>query len=568
MSKRIIVVGGVAGGASVAARVRRLDAKAQIEIYEKGENVSFSNCCLPYYLSGTVKDSQQLVLMTPEKFKQQHDIDVFVQQEVVAIHPKEKIITVRNALSGEEKKVTYDTLILSPGANPIRPKSIKGVMNKNVFTVRNVNDIVALKQYIDTNSIQRTAVIGGGFVGLEIAENLRNAGCEVSLIEGLDQVMAPFDYDMVQILHKELIDHGIDVHLSSMLTEINDDGVVFTQNGANKRVCAGAVVLAIGVQPETKLAQEAGLRIGETRGIWVDRNYRTSDPNIYAVGDAIEIYNSLLHKSGRLALAGPAQREARAAADNIYGRSFQNNGYIGSSCIRLFSQNAACTGLNEKTAKANGIRYDFAYILPADKVGLMPDSHYMSFKLIFEVPTGRILGAQAIGKGSVDKRIDVIATMIAMKGTLYDLKELELCYSPIFSTAKDIVNMAALVGINLLEKRYEQVSVDKIRGLVDDGAYIIDVREPNEYEEGHIKGARSIPLSQLKGRVSEVPKDKPVYIHCRSGQRSYYALTYLKNLGFENIKNVSGSFLGLSLYEYFNDKTQGREPIITSYNFT
>lgn len=567
MSKKIIVVGGVAGGASVAARIRRLDAEAQIEIYEKGEHVSFSNCCLPYYLSGMVKESQQLILMTPQKFKKQHNIDVFIHREVVAIHPKEKSITVKNVQNGDEEKVTYDKLILSPGAKPIRPKSIAGVMNDNVFTVRNVNDIVALKQYINTNSIQKTAVIGGGFIGLEIAENLRNAGCDVSLIEGLDQLMTPFDYDMVQTLHKELMDHGVDVYLSSMVTEINETGVVFTRNGVRENVVAGAVVLAIGVQPEIDLAQKAGLRIGETNGIWVDRNYQTSDPDIYAVGDAIEIYNALLHKSGRLALAGPAQRQARAAADDIYGRSFQNNGYIGSSCIRVFEQNAACTGLNEKTAKANDIQYDLAYVLPADKVGLMPDSHYMSFKLIFEVPTGRILGAQAIGKGSVDKRIDVIASMIAMKGTLYDLKELELCYSPVFGTAKDIVNMAALVGLNLLEKRYEQVTVSEVRGLVEDGSYIIDVRESNEYEEGHIKGAVNIPLSELKGRVGEIPKDTPVYIHCRSGQRSYYAVTFLNNLGFDNVKNVSGSFLGLSLYEYFNDKKQGREPIITSYNF-
>lgn len=567
MCKKIIVVGGVAGGASVAARVRRLDAQAQIVIYEKGENVSFSNCCLPYYLGGTVKESQQLVLMTPEKFKKQHNIDVFVQREVVAIHPNEKSITVKNVVNGDEEKVTYDKLILSPGAKPIRPKSIAGVMNENVFTVRNVQDIVALKQYIDCHSIKKTAVIGGGFIGLEIAENLRNVGCEVSLIEGLDQIMTPFDYDMVQTLHKELMDHGVDLHLSSMVSEINENGVVFTHNGEQGNVEAGVVVLAIGVQPEIDLAQKAGLRIGETKGIWVNRNYQTSDPNIYAVGDAIEIYNALLHKSGRLALAGPAQRQARAAADDIYKRSFQNNGYIGSSCIRVFEQNAACTGLNEKTAKANGLRYDFAYVLPADKVGLMPDSHYMSFKLIFEVPTARILGAQAIGKGSVDKRIDVIATMIAMKATLYDLKELELCYSPVFGTAKDIVNMAALVGLNLLENRYTQVAVSEVRGLVENGAYIIDVRESDEYANGHIKGAVSIPLSELRERVPEIPKDKPVYLHCHSGQRSYYAVTLLNNLGFDNVKNVSGSFLGLSLYEYFNDKKQGREPIITSYCF-
>lgn len=285
------------------------------------------------------------------------------------------------------------------------------------------------------------------------------------------------------------------------------------------------------------------------------------------MGDAIEVYNSLTRRPGRLALAGPAQRQARAAADHINGIPCVNKGVIGSSCLRLFEQNAACTGLNEKAAKQAGIPYDFAYVLPPDKPGLMPDSRYMCFKLLFEVPTGRILGAQAIGKGGVDKRIDVIAAMIAMNGTLEDLKELELCYSPVFSTAKDVVNIAALVGLNILNGRYRQVHVGDVRRLVEEGAYIVDVREEREYNAGHIKGAHNIPLSQLRQRMTEIPKDIPVYLHCRTSQRSYYALMYLQGNGYKNVTNISGSYLGISLYEYFNDKTLCRDRILTEYNF-
>jgi len=567
MKRKIIIIGGVAGGASAAARIRRLNAEAEIIMFERGEHVSFSNCGLPYYLSGTVAKSENLILMTPEGFKKQHNIDVFVNQEVLSIHPDEKYVVVKNLLSGQERKESYDKVILSPGANPVRPKSIKGVDGENVFTVRNVSDIVSIKEYIDHHKIKNIAVVGGGFIGLEIAENLKMADLNVHLIEGLDQIMAPFDDDLVQILHKELMDHDVDLHLSSTVTAIDHESVYFTKNETTQQVSAEAVILAIGVAPETKLAKEAGLAIGVTGGIKVNHNYQTSNPDIYAVGDTIESFHSLLHTSGRLALAGPAQRQARAAADHIYGKSIANKGFIGSSCIRLFSQNAACTGINEKTAKANQIPCEFAYIFPNDKVNIMPQSNYMAFKLLFEVPTGRILGAQAIGKGNVDKRIDVIASMITMNATLEDLKDLELCYSPVFGTAKDVVNMAALVGLNILENRYKQVPVSEVRPLVESGAYIIDVREKREYAAGHVKGAVNIPLSELKERAEEIPKDVPVYLHCRSSQRSYYAVSYLINIGFTNIKNICGSFLGISLYEYFNDKDQGREPIVTKYIF-
>ena len=565
---KLVVVGGVAGGASAAARVRRIDAKADIVMFEKGQHVSFSNCSLPYYLSGTVADSEALVLMTPEKFAAQHDIDARVLQEVIAINRDAKTVRVRNLATGEEYDEAYDKLVLSPGANPVLPKSIKGIDGDNVFTVRNVADITRLKGYIDSKGLKDIAVVGGGFIGIEVAENLCDAGYNVKLIEGLDQILAPFDYDMVQILHKEMYDKGVEMHLSSTVTEVGDGFVKIKTDAGEEEVKADAAVMAIGVAPETALARDAGLEIGETGAIKVGEHNQTNDPDIYAVGDAIESTNRLTGAVGRLALAGPAQRQARAVANHIYGISDNNqNSFIGSSCLRVFEQNAASTGLNEKGAKAAGLSYDSVTVYPNDKVALMPDVHYMAFKLVFEVPSGKILGAQAIGKGDVTKRVDVIAAMITNGATVEDLRELELCYSPVFSTAKDIVNMAAFVAQNILDGVFTQVHVDEVRGLVEGGAFIVDVREAEEYELSHLKGAVNIPLSEIRGRMDEIPKDRPVYVHCRSSQRSYYALCALKGNGWDNIVNISGSYLGICLYEYFNDKMTGREPIMTAYNF-
>lgn len=567
MKNKILIVGGVAGGASAAARIRRLDAHARIIMFERGEHVSFSNCCLPYHLSNTIENSDSLVLMTPERFAKQYDIEARVYSEVTTIRPQEKKVEVRNLQTGNTYEESYDKLILACGANPIMPKSITGIDRKHVFSVRNVTDIRALKQYIDQNHIARAAVVGGGFIGVETAENLRAAGLSVALVEGSSQIMMPFDYDMVQILHKEMMDNGVDLYLSSVLEEIKEDSIIIKTQEQTKAIEAQVVVMAIGVAPETALARGAGLAIGETGGILVNKNHQTTDPDIYAVGDAAESFNRILGRPGRLALAGPAQRQARAAAGHIYGGADRNRGFLGSSCIRIFGQNAACTGINEKTAKGAGISFDFSYVISPDKVGLMPDSHYMCFKLLFEVPTGRILGAQAVGKGNTDKRIDVIAAMIAMGGTLEDLKDLELCYSPVFGTARDVVNQAALVGLNLLNGCYRQVPVTAVRQLVESEAYIVDVREEHEFKAGHLKGARNIPLSQLRPRMEEIPRDVPVYIHCRTGQRSYNAVCCLQNHGYRNVWNVSGSFLGVSLYEYFNDKAGKREPVVTQYNF-
>lgn len=564
MGKRVLVVGGVAGGASAAARIRRLDAEASITIFERGEHVSFSNCSLPYYLSRTVEDKDYLVLMTPEGFKTSYDIEVRVNSEVCGIDRALRKIRVKDSVSGQEYEEAYDELVLSPGSYPIRPKSIEGVFLPHVFTVRNVSDIVKLDQYVARNEIQNVVVIGGGFIGLEVAENLKMAGKHVAVAEASNQIMTPFDYDMSQILQKELHDQGVELAVGDGVKTITEDKVILS---SGRELACDAVVLSIGVLPETELARQAGLTIGETGAIKVTPDYRTSDPHIYAVGDAIEVYQRLTHKPARLPLAGPALRQARTAADAMYGIPGTNKGVIGSCSVRLFGLNAAATGLNERTAKAENISCDSVYTMTMDKVGLMPGSAPMHFKLVFEVPTGRILGAQAIGKGNVDKRIDVIATLIAMNGTLDDLKDLELCYSPVFGTARDIVNQAALVALNVLHGVFQQVHVSEVRGLVESGAIIIDVRGRDEYEFGHLKGAINIPLGELRQRIGEIPNDRPVYLHCRTSQRSYNAIMALKGRGFDNIINISGSFLGISYYEYFTDVTTGREKIVTEYNF-
>lgn len=564
MNKRILIIGGVAGGASVAARARRLDAGAEIIMFERGQHVSFSNCSLPYYLSGVVGNSDALVMMSPEKFKKSYDIDARVNSEVTAINRDKKTIEIKNTLTGDVHEEAYDVLVMAPGASPVKPRSIGGIDGKNVYTVRNVADIVHLKDGLEAAGSENTVVIGGGFIGIEVAENLAKAGKKVTVVEAMNQILAPFDYDMVQMLHKELLDNGVSLIVEDGVKTIEEKQITLA---SGKTVPADAVVLAIGVAPETGLAKAAGLEIGETGGILVDHNYRTSDKNIYAVGDAIEVFDRMTGKPSRLALAGPALRQARAAADAMYGIPDDNRGVIGSCALRVFGLNAAATGLNERNARKAGIPCDSVYVIPGDKVGIMPGSAPMHFKLVFEVPTGRILGAQAIGRGNVDKRVDVIAAMVSMNGTIRDLKNLELCYSPVFGTARDVVNQAALVAENILYGRFRQVPVTQVRSLVEEQAFIVDVREKGEYEVGHLKGSVNIPLSELRERTDEIPKDRPVYLHCRSSQRSYNALMALQGRGYENVVNISGSFLGICLYEYYNDVAMGREKIVTEYNF-
>lgn len=564
MAKRILIVGGVTGGASAAARLRRLDESAEIIIFERGPHVSYSNCSLPYFLNRVVPDSSSLLMVTPERFKKQYNIEVRTENEVISINRATKMIRVKRIVDGMEYEEHYDVLILSPGAEPIRPKSIEGIDHENVFSVRSVVDIEKLDHWLLSHDVKDVAVVGGGFIGCEVAENLRESGRNVTLIEAMPQIMMPFDFDMAQILHKEMLDHGIKLVLKDGVKRIAENNL---ELASGRKIAAGAVVLAIGVHPETELAKAAGLEIGKTGGIRVNHNYQTNDSSIYAVGDAIEVFHRLTRQWTRLALAWPAQMQGRAAADHICGRSHRTKGVIGSSVLRVFDLYAACTGLTERAAKDAGIPCESVYVIPADKVGVMPNSAPMHLKLVFETPTGRILGAQAIGKDAVDRRIDVIATLISMDGTLEDLKETELCYAPVVGTAKDAVHMAALVGLNLLDGRFRQVPVSAVRNLVESGAYIVDVREKGEYTASHLKNAVNIPLSELRGRIAEIPKDRPVYLHCRSSQRSYNAIMALQQNGFNNVINIAGSYLGICLYEYAQDVLECREKIVTAYNF-
>ena len=565
MSRKILVVGGVAGGASAAARLRRLSEEDQIIMFEKGPHVSFSNCCLPYHLSGLIQESDDLVLMTPELFKTQYNIDVKTENEVVSIDRKKKEVTVKDLKTDNSYTESYDKLVLSPGGKPIVPP-IPGLDKIKHFSIRNVVDISKLAKAVKEEGVRNVSVIGGGFIGVETVENLKEAGFNVTLIEAMPQILRILDYDMVQILHKEIYDKGVNLILNDKVTSFDEKGIILE---SGNKVDADLVIMAIGVSPETDLARQAGLDIGKTGAMKVDQNYRTNDRDIYAVGDAIEVYSYLFNDYFKLPLAGPAQKQARGVADHINGMTIDNRGYIGSSILKVFDYNAASTGLTGgfiRNANLN-IDFDCVRIIPGDKVGLMPSSRSMHFKLVYEVPTGKILGAQAIGKGNVDKRIDVIATVIKFGGTIRDLKDLELCYAPPFGTAKDVVNFAGYVATNLMHDDFRQVHAYQVRELIENKAAIFDVREEDEYELSHLKTAKNIPLSQLRDRVEEIPRDKPVYLHCRSGQRSYNAVLALQNLGYKNVWNISGGFMGVSFHEYFNDKITGREPILTDYNF-
>lgn len=563
--KKILIIGGVAGGASTAARLRRHSEEDRIIMFEKGPHVSFSNCGLPYHLSGMISEVEKLVLMSPEKFLAQYNIEARVNNEVIEIDRDNKEIVVKDVVTKKTYRESYDKLVLSMGAKPIVPK-FEGLDSVNVFTIRNVVDINRLNLFVKERKDKKITVIGGGFIGIEAAENLREAGYEVTLIEAADQILKIFDYDMVQRLQKEMYDKGVELIVGDKVERFKKNCVVLE---SGKVIISEVVVLAIGVAPDTELAVKAGIELGKTGAVKTDNNYMTNDSDIYAVGDMIEVYSLLFNDYFKLSLAGPAQKQARAVADHINGRVVDNRGYIGSSVIKVFDFNGASTGLTESLIKARGmsLNYETIEIIPSDKVGLMPNANPMYFKMIFEVPTGRVLGAQAIGKGNVDKRIDVIASVIKFGGTIEDLKDLELCYAPPFGTAKDVVNFGGYVASNVLERRFKQEHFSKVRELLEAGECIIDIREKNEYAEGHLKGVPNIPLSELRERVNEIPKDRTVYLQCRSGQRSYNACLLLQNLGYTNVVNVTGGILGISMYEYFNDKTQNREPIVTKYFF-
>ncbi|MDK2972543.1 MAG: hypothetical protein PWP23_2298 [Candidatus Sumerlaeota bacterium] len=547
-AQRILIVGGVAGGASCAARLRRMDEFAEIVVFEKGPYVSFANCGLPYHTSGVIKEEASLLLATPEKFRAQFNIDVRTHFEVTGIDRAAKTVEVTNTQTGEVTTEAYDKLVLSPGAEPIRPP-LPGIDLPGIFTVRTVPDARAIREWIDTKKVRRAVVIGGGFIGLEMAENLAHRGIACTLIERLPQVMPPADEEMVRPLQAHLREKGIDLRLETSVTgfEQRADGLVVTTDKGDVPA-AGLAILAIGVKPLTDLAREAGLALNARGAIKVDEHMRTSDPDVYAIGDAVETINVVTGKPGLLPLAGPANRQGRLVADHLAGRADARfRGVQGTSVVGVFDLTLAQTGPSERQLRAEGVACEKAYLFPGHHVGYYPGAEPIYFKLLFAPGDGRVLGAQAVGKAGVEKRIDVIAMAIQMKATVFDLEEAELCYAPQYGAAKDPVNMAAFIAANHLRDESPIVHWEALETTAS-RPVLLDVRNPDEIAGGVLEGTVVIPLPELRARLGELPQDRPLWVICGIGQRSHYAVRLLRQKGFDayylsggwKMKNVLG----------------------------
>lgn len=545
---KTIIIGGVAGGASAAARLRRLNESAEIIILERGQYVSFANCGLPYYIGGAIADKSKLTLQTPQSFRARFNIDVLVNNEAVKIDPELQNVTVKNLETGEIYTESYDNLILSPGAEPIRP-NIEGAGSDIVFTLRNIPDTLKIREYIDNAKPKSAVVIGGGYIGVEMAENLSEAGLEVSVVELADHLIAPLDFDMAADVHRYIKSKKVNLYLNNGVKAINGNTVVL-QNG---EIDTDMVILSVGVRPETALAKDCGIKVNQRGSIIVDRFMKTNMNNIYAVGDAVETEDFITKSPAFIPLAGPANKQGRIAADNIAGIPSQYTGTQGSAVLKLFDMTVAATGINEKSAKAAGIDYDKTYIYSGSHASYYPGAENMSVKAIWDKQTLKILGAQIVGFDGVDKRMDVLAAAIRFGAKITDLTELELCYAPPFGSAKDPVNMLGFVAENIVTGKVKQFFWHDVQDLPRDGsATLLDVRTQTEVQRGRIDGFMNIPLDSLRERISEIPEDKPVYVHCHSGLRSYIACRILLGNGYDCF-NLAG---GWRLYEsVINEKT-------------
>ena len=538
---KTIIIGGVAGGATAAARLRRLDEKAEIIILERGEYVSFANCGLPYYIGGVITDRGDLTLQTPQSFKARFNIDVRVLNEAVKINPDNKTVTVKNLRTGETYEETYDNLILSMGAEPIRP-NIDGADGSNVFTLRNIPDTLKIKNYIDTAKPRSAVVIGGGYIGVEMAENLVEAGLKVAIVELADHLIAPLDFDMTADVHRYIKSKGIYLHLNNVVKAISGNTVIL-QNG---EITADMIILSVGVRPETAIAKDCGIELNQRGSIVVNNKMQTNIPNIYAVGDAVEVEDFITNKPAFIPLAGPANKQGRIAADNIAGFESVYTGTQGSAVLKLFDMTVATTGLNEKSARLAGIDYDKTYTYSASHATYYPGAAQMSIKALWDKKTLKIIGAQIVGFDGVDKRMDVLATAIRFGAKITDLTTLELCYAPPFGSAKDPVNMLGFVAENIVSGKLKQFFWHDVENLPRDGSvFLLDTRTPFEVMQGKIDGFVNIPLDSLRQRINEIPKDKPVYVHCHSGLRSYLACRILTGNGYD-CYNLAG---GWRLYE-------------------
>ena len=539
---KVVIVGGVAGGATAAARLRRLDEQAEIVILERSGFVSYANCGLPYYIGGVIEDKRALTLQTPESFRRRFRIDVRVRQEVTAIHPAEKAVTVRRLEDGTEYRETYDKLILSPGAKAIHPEG-EGLDDPRVFTLRTVEDTYRIRDYVTEKRPRRAVVVGGGFIGLEMAENLLHAGVETTLLQRSAHVMPPLDADMASSVHAYLRDKGVDLRLNTTYTAVRpSEACLAVELTDGTSVETDLLLLAIGVTPDSHLAAQAGLELGAKGSIVVNERMETSQPDIYAVGDAVEVRHFVTGKPALIALAGPANKQGRIAADNICGGNSVFRGSQGSSVLKLFDMTIAATGINEKQAKDAGIAYEKTVTFSASHATYYPGSTDMTIKVLYEKDCGRVLGAQIVGFEGVDKRIDVLATAIRAGMTGGDLAELDLAYAPPYSSAKDPVNMAGFVWENIHRGLVRQFHWDQVAALPRDGSVtLLDTRTEKEYAGGHIPGAINIPLDSLRERLGELDRAKPVYVNCYSGLRSYLACRILSGNGFA-CYNLSGGY--------------------------
>ena len=539
---KVVIVGGVAGGATAAARIRRLDEQAEIIVFERTGYISYANCGLPYYIGDVITDPDDLTLQTPESFWKRFRIAMKVHHEVTAIHPERKAVTVRNLETGAVFDECYDKLLLSPGAQPTQPK-LPGIGIDKLFTLRTVEDTFRIKEYINQYHPKSVVLAGGGFIGLELAENLRQLGMDVTIVQRPKQLMNPFDPDMAAFLHAEMRKHGI--HLAMGYTvegfEEKDGGVdVFLKDATPMH--ADMVILAIGVTPESKLAKDAGLALGIKGSILVNERMETSEPNIYAVGDAVQVKHYVTGEASLISLAGPANKQGRIAADNICGGNSLYTGSQGSSIIKVFNLTAAVTGINETIARRAGLPVDSVILSPMSHAGYYPGGKVMTMKVVFERESFRLLGAQIVGYDGVDKRIDVLATAIhaGMKAT--ELKELDLAYAPPYSSAKDPVNMAGFMIDNIASGVLKQWHMDKLDDLLqNDSVILLDTRTVGEFNRGHIPGFRNIPVDDLRNRIAELEPGKPVYVICQSGLRSYIACRILAGFGFDAY-NFSGGY--------------------------
>ena len=539
---KVVIAGGVAGGATAAARIRRLDEKAEIIIFERTGYVSYANCGLPYYAGGVITDPEELTLQTPESFRERFNVDVRVLHEVTGVDPSAKTVTVRDLGTGREFRESYDKLLLAPGAAPVRP-DVPGVDGSRIFTLRTVEDTMRIRSFIEREKPESAVVVGGGFVGVEMAENLAGLGVKTTIVQRSGQLLKTLDFDMASLIHSKLRSNGVELKLNTHVRGFEDTGgAVRVSFEECEPVETGMVLLAIGVTPENALAESAGLETGVKGAIVTNDRMETSVPDIYAVGDAVQVKHSISGRDVVIPLAGPANKQGRIAADNICGGDSRYKGSAGSFVVKVFDLTASGTGLTEKAARGAGFDCESVVLSPSSHAGYYPGASVLTLKVVFDKKTLKILGAQAVGREGVDKRIDVIAAASASGMRADGLKDLDLAYAPPYSSAKDPVNMAGYMIENIASGRVKQFRWDEVDGIPRDGsATLLDVRTPLEYERGHVSGFRSIPADELREHIGELDASRPVYVMCQSGLRSYIACRILAQNGFE-CRNLSGGY--------------------------